>query len=181
MKIEVPKNKAGRLISSGGVILVSSSYKDKNNIVTLAWHMPISRDPALFGVAIAKSHLSYELIKASEEFIINIPGLDLLKEVVFCGKISGRQVDKFKESKLTAEKASKLVKTVQIKECIAHIECYLRDAKDVGDHGLFIGEAIYASAEEGLFDDTWKIDKAKLIFHLGGTLFTTSAEEINIS
>jgi len=181
MKIEIPKSKVSRLINSGGVILVTSAYKDKNNIITLAWHTPISRDPALLGIAVAKSHLSYELIKKSEEFIINIPSLDLLKQVVFCGKISGNKVDKFKESKLTAEKASRLIKTPQIKECIGHIECYLRDIKDIGDHGLFIGEAIYASAEEGLFDETWQIDKTRLIFHLGGTLFTSSAEKINVS
>jgi flavin reductase (DIM6/NTAB) family NADH-FMN oxidoreductase RutF len=181
MKIEVPKSKASRLINPGEVILVTTSYKDKSNIITLAWHMPISREPLLLGIAIAKSHLSYELIKKAEEFIINIPTLGLLKQVVLCGKVSGDKVDKFKESSLTAEKASRLVKIPQIKECVGHIECYLRDIKDVGDHGLFIGEVIYASAEEGLFDEAWQIDKTKLIFHLGGTLFTTNAEKINAS
>lgn len=181
MKIEIPKSKASRLINSGGVILVTSSYKDKNNIITLAWHTPISRDPALLGVAIAKSHLSYELIKKSEEFIINIPSVNILKQAIFCGSVSGNKSDKFKESKLTAEKAARLIKTPIIKECIGHIECYLRDVKDIGDHGLFIGEAIYASAEKGLFDETWQIDKAKLIFHFGGDLFTTNSEKINIT
>jgi flavin reductase (DIM6/NTAB) family NADH-FMN oxidoreductase RutF len=181
MKVEIPKSKASRLTNAGEVILVSSCYKDKNNIITLAWHMPISRDPLLLGIAIAKGHFSYELIKKSEEFIINIPSLDLLKQVIYCGSIHGDKVDKFKEAGLTAQKANRLVKAPQIKECIGHIECYLRDIKDIGDHGLFIGEAIYASAEQGLFDEAWQLDKAKLIFHLGGTIFSTNTEKINIS
>ncbi|NQU18947.1 flavin reductase family protein [bacterium] len=180
MKIEISKGKGNRLINPGGVILVSSCYKDKANIITLAWHMPISKDPALLGIAIAKSHLSYELIKKSEEFIVNIPTVDLLKQVVFCGSISGDKIDKFQEAKLTPEKASRLIKTPCIKECIGHIECRLRDIKDIGDHGLFIGEIISASAEEGLFSDTWQVDKTKLIFHLGGGVFTSSSEKIEV-
>lgn len=178
MKLEIPKNRASRLINPGGVILVSSCYKDKANIITLAWHMPFSNNPPFLGIAIAKSHLSYELIKKSEEFIVNIPNVDLLKQVMYCGSISGEKVDKFKEANLTPEKAHRLIKTPSIKECIGHLECYLRDLKEIGDHGLFIGEVIYASAEEGLFDEVWQVDKAKLLFHLGGKNFTTSEKEI---
>ncbi|MDD5291762.1 MAG: flavin reductase family protein [Candidatus Omnitrophica bacterium] len=181
MKIEVPKSKASRLVNPGEVILVSSAYKDKSNIITLAWHMPISKDPALLGIAVAKSHFSYELIKESEEFIINIPGFDILKEVIFCGSTTGRKADKFKESNLSAAKAERLIKTPVIKECLGHIECSLSDVKDIGDHGLFIGEVIYAAAEKDLFGEAWHIDKAKLIFHFGGALFTTNAEKIDIS
>ncbi|MFC1645950.1 flavin reductase family protein [Candidatus Omnitrophota bacterium] len=178
MKIEVPKSNATRLINPGGVILVSSCYKDKANIITLAWHTPISKNPALVGVAIAKSHFSYDLIKKSGEFIINIPDVNLLKQTIVCGSISGERVDKFKESGLTPEKSDKLIKTPRIKECIGHIECYLRDIKEIGDHGMFIGEIIFASAQEGLFDETWQVDKAKLLFHLGGKFFTSSSQVI---
>ncbi len=180
MKVEIPKDKATRLINFGGLILVSSCYKDKSNIITLAWHTPISKNPALLGIAIAKSHLSYELIKKSEEFIINIPSLDIIKQAVFCGSISGRSVDKFKESGLTSEKADRLITTPRIKECIGHLECYLRDIKEIGDHGLFIGEVIFASAQEDFFNDIWQIDKAKLILHLGGKFFTSSSELMEI-
>jgi flavin reductase (DIM6/NTAB) family NADH-FMN oxidoreductase RutF len=180
MKVEVPKAQATRLINAGGVILVSSCYKDKANIITIAWHTPISKDPGLIGIAIAKSHLSYELIQKSEEFIINVPHADLLKQTIACGSISGSKVDKFKESGLTAEKADKLIKTPRIKECIGHIECYLRDIRDIGDHGLFIGEVISASAQEGLFNETWQVDKVKLLFHLGGKYFTSSSETIKV-
>jgi flavin reductase (DIM6/NTAB) family NADH-FMN oxidoreductase RutF len=180
MKVEVPKPQATRLINPGGVILVSSCYKDKANIITLAWHTPISKDPAIVGIAVAKGHLSYELIQKSEEFIINIPDFNLLQQAVRCGSISGAKVDKFKEAGLTPEKAQRLIKTPRIKECIGHIECYLRDIKEIGDHGLFLGEIIFACAEEGLFDEAWQVDKTKLLFHLGGKSFTSSAQTTKI-
>ncbi len=181
MKIEIPRERSTRLISSGNVILVSSAYKDKTNIITLAWKTPLSHKPPLVGISIAKTHFSNELIEKSEEFIINIPDLSLLDKVVFCGKVSGRDVDKFKEAKLTQLKANNLINTPLISECIGHLECYLRDVREFGDHRFFVGEIIYAQAEEGLFGQTWDVDKAKLIYHLGADFFTSSDRIIDVS
>lgn len=178
MKTSIPLNNASRLINSGEVILVTSAYKDKRNIITLAWVTPLSRAPALVGISIAKAHFSAELIQKSGEFIINVPSLEMLDKVMFCGKHSGRDVDKFSEAKLTAQKAERLVKTPLIDECIGHLECYLRDIKETGDHLLFIGEVIYASAEQGIFSEVWDVDKVKLIYHLGGKIFTSSDKKI---
>lgn len=178
MKIEVAKEKANRLINPGEVILVSSSYKGKDNIITLAWSTPLSHKPALLGVSVAKTHLSAELIRKTGEFIVNIPSIDLLEGVMYCGTHSGRDADKFKETGLTKGKANRLIHTALITECIGHLECYLRDVKEVSDHFFFIGEVIYACAEEGLFKEVWLIDKVKLIFHLGGQFFVSSGEKI---
>lgn len=180
MKIEIPKDKANRIINAGEIILVSCSYKDKTNIITLAWNTPLSHKLPLLGISIARTHLSAELIRKSEEFIVNVPSFDLLKSVVYCGMHSGREVDKFKETQLTPQKANRLVNTPLIKECIGHLECYLRDVKEVGDHFLFIGEVIYACVEEDFFKETWQVDKVKLIFHLGGRFFTTSAKLVEV-
>lgn len=180
MKSEIPKEKANRIINSGQVILVSCAYKDKTNIITLAWNTPLSQKPALLAISVAKTHLSAELIRKSEEFIVNIPSSDLLKSVVYCGTHSGIEVDKFKETGLTAQKANRLIKTPLIKECIGHVECYLKDIKETGDHFLFIGEVIYACAEKDLFIEVWQVDKVKLIFHLGGRFFTNSDKMIEV-
>ena len=180
MKIEVSKERATRFLSSGNVILVTSAFKDKVNIVTLAWKTPLSHNPPLVGVSIAKSHLSCELIEKSEEFVINIPDYKLLDGVLFCGKVSGRDVDKFQKAKLTSAKAKRLIKTPIILECIGNIECYVRDIKEFGDHKFFVGEIIYAQAEEGLFNQNWNVDKTRLIYHLGGPCFTTSDKIIRV-
>ena len=180
MKVEIPKERATRLISSGNVILLSCAYKDKANIITLAWKTPLSHKPPLVGVSIAKTHFSCELVEKSEEFIINIPALSLLKKVVFCGKVSGRDVDKFKEAKLTPLKANRLTKTPLISECIGNLEVALRDIREFGDHKLFVGEIIYAQAEEVLFDQAWNVDKARLIYHLGDNHFTSSEKMVEV-
>jgi flavin reductase (DIM6/NTAB) family NADH-FMN oxidoreductase RutF len=180
MKIEVPKEKSTRLINSGNLILVTSAYKDKTNIVTIAWHSPLCRKPPLVGISVAKSHLSCEFIQKAGEFIINIPDEPLLRKAVFCGSISGREREKFSEAGLTPVKAKHLVKTPVIGECPGHIECYVRDTKEFGDHVLYAGEVIYAEAEERLFQENWDTDKIKLIYHLGGKCFTTSEKLITI-
>lgn len=180
MKTEIPKEKSSRLINSGNVVLVTSAYKDKINIITLAWKTPLCRKPALIGISVAKTHFSCELIEKSGEFIINIPDSGLLEKCVFCGRVSGRDKNKFKETGLTPVKAGRLRMVPVITECIAHIECYVRDIREIHDHKLFIGEIIYAEAEDEFFKDTWDTDKIKLIYHLGGGAFTTSAGMINV-
>ena len=180
MKIEIAPERSTRLLSSGNLIMVSSAYKDKTNIITLAWKTPLSHQPPLVGVSIAGSHFSSELIEKSEEFVVNIPDLGILKKAVYCGSVSGRDVDKFKQTKLTALKGNRLSKTPLIAECIGNLECRLRDIREFGDHKLFVGEVIYAQAEENLFSQTWDVDKVKLIYHLGGSFFTGSDKMIKV-
>lgn len=179
MKKEVFLSKVNRLINSGNVILVTSSYKDKSNIITLAWQTPVSLKPPIIGISVAESHFSSELILKSEEFIINIPDWSLLDKVIYCGRHSGRDVDKFKETNLTKEKANRLIRTPKISECIGSIECILRDYKKIGDHYLFFGEPIYAEADSHLFkEDIWDTSKAELIYHLGGNFFMKPSKSI---
>ena len=181
MKKAIAKEKSSRLINCGMVIMVSSNYKDKNNIVTCAWRMPGSKNPPLLGVALAKSHFSSELIKKNGEFIINIPSWGLLDKVVLCGSFSGRDKDKFKETGLISQKANHLVKTPKIKECIGSIECVLSDIKEIGDHYVFWGEAVCAEAEEEYFvNDMWDTTGVDLIFHLGGRFFFKSSPHTEI-
>ncbi len=180
MKAEITRQRATRLLSSGNVIMVSSAYKDRANIITLAWKTPLSHNPPLIGISIAKTHFSCELIEKSEEFIVNIPELEILDKVVFCGSVSGRQVDKFKETKLNPLKANRLIKTPLIADCIGNLECYVRDVREFGDHKFFVGEIIYAQAEEGMFEQTWDVDKMRLIYHLGGAFFTSSGQMIRV-
>lgn len=176
MKIEINKQKTSRLINCSPVLLVTAGYKDKTNITTCAWSMPLSQNPASLAIALAKKHFSSELIKASSQFIVNIPEWKLLDKVMFCGSKSGREVDKFKETKLTAEKSHSLVKVPKIAECAAALECSLFDIKEISDHYLFFGEVVYAEAEERLFvNDFWDTNKVELIFHLGAKIFFKSS------
>lgn len=178
MKIEIPLEKANRIINSGEVILVTSADDRDRNIITLAWHMPLSHNPPLMAICVTKKRFSYGLIKKSQEFAVNIPTIALLEQVIYCGTHSGGDVDKFKEAKLTPEKANKLKYAPLIKECIGHMECRVNFEKEAGDHVIIAADIVYASAEKGLFDIKWKVSNAKLIYHLGDRFFTTPQNEI---
>jgi len=177
MKIEVPISRANSLVNSGNVILVTSCYKDKSSIITIAWHTPVSIKPAVLGISVGKERFSAELIKKSGEFIVNIPAWNLLEQMLYCGTYSGRDVNKFKETKLTPQKAEKLINTPKIKECIGSLECSVIDTREIGDHIMFFGVVQYADADEELFKDgIWDTKKAELIYHLGGNFFMKSSE-----
>ncbi|UCD15820.1 MAG: flavin reductase family protein [Candidatus Omnitrophota bacterium] len=181
MKVNIPKVEASRLLNCGMVVLVTAAYKDKTTITPCAWQMPLSKKPACLGIALAKAHFSSELIRKSEEFIINIPHWDLLDKVVFCGSHSGRDIDKFAESRLTLIKPLSLSKTPQIGECLGHLECTLLDIKEVGDHYLFLGEVICAQADDNYFvNKCWDTRNGSLIFHLGGRSFFKSSPFVEV-
>jgi flavin reductase (DIM6/NTAB) family NADH-FMN oxidoreductase RutF len=123
------------------VVLITSQYKEKDNIMTVAWHSPLSFNPPLFGIAIGKTRFSHNLIKKSKEFGVNFIDRKLEKAMLICGSISGRGKDKFKEAKLTRKKA-KYISAPLIKEAVAWLECKVVKTIDVGDHTFFVGEVL---------------------------------------
>ncbi|MFH0924807.1 MAG: flavin reductase family protein [bacterium] len=173
MKTPIDLSLATRLINNGPVIMVTSGQKDKKaNIITLAWNMPVSKNPPLVAIALASTHYSTQLIKEYKEFVINIPNEKLLPEVIFCGTKSGRDVDKFAETGLTKERSQR-IETPLIGECIGHLECKVVQENFIGDHSIFYGEVLAASTMKGLFNEMWDIGKeeSRMIHHLGGKMF----------
>jgi len=168
----IPIANANRLINHGPTVLITTRLGEKINIMTAAWQMPVSFKPMLIAVAIGHERFSHKFISENREFVINIPHLEMIKEVLCCGTLSGRDTDKFKVCKLTPVKAQK-VGTPLIKECIGNIECRLYSHHEVGDHTIFVGEVVAASAKEGVFDGYLRVDldKAKTLHHLGGKIF----------
>ncbi len=172
MKIPEKIDLAYRFLTPGCTILVTSSWKEETDILTVSWQTPVSKTPPLLAIAVAKSHHSHKLIDRSSAFVINIPNEYLLSEVFYCGTHSGRDVDKFEETKLTPERGD-TVEVPHIQECVAYVECRVNSAYSVGDHTLFIGEALKAEVTRGIFDKVWKIGEpgTELLMHLGGPHF----------
>ena len=135
------------------VMLVSSSYEGKESIITLAWGGTCCSSPPTVGVAIRKNRFSYDLIANSKEFVVNIPTAKMLEEVELCGTKSGRDIDKWKESKFTKKQGS-VVKTPMIKECPVSLECKLKQIVELGSHDLFLGEVVALH-----LDEEWKQNK----------------------
>ena len=177
-KVKVDLSSAYRLIHPEHVVLVSCMGKrGKTNIITLAWCMPTSRRPPMLAISVAPKRLSHEMIVKTKEFVVNVPTMDIVKETLFCGRRTGRKLDKFKESGLTPLKA-KIVKSPIVKECVAHLECKLSQYVTTGDHTIFVGEILAAYANEGVFDGTYNLKKIKPIYHMGGDEFATLAPKI---
>ncbi len=167
-----------RLMHPRNTILVTCvDTNGKPNIITLAWSMPISMKPAIVGISIAPGRYSHDLIADTKEFAINIPTREIARQTLYCGRVSGRSVDKFKQSGLTAIPAKK-IKPPLIKECVAHLECKVIEQLTLGDHTLFAGEVVTASADKGIFKEFFDIKKADVVYHLGGDDFLFLEKDI---
>lgn len=173
LKEDVPLNLALRLLHPRPTVLVSCLLDGKPNIITVAWSTPLSHDPPLLGVSIGLERYSHEVIDKSGEFVVNVPTVELIEQTIFCGEKSGREVDKFKEAKLTPIPSLK-VKAPSILECVAHLECKVAQRIRVGDHTLFVGEVLAARVNRGIFKRVFDPEKVQLIMHLGGREFTTN-------
>lgn len=148
------------------------------NIIPLAWNLIISRNPPIVGISVSPLRFSHNLIKDQGEFTINIPTSEILKKLMYCGQISGKKVNKFKETGLTSLDGIN-VKCPRIKECICHIECKLIDSKVYGDHTLFIGKVVTCLGNEDFLKNN-RIDvrKVEIPYHLTGRNFTFNQKKI---
>ncbi len=161
-----------RLIEQGSIVLVSSQYHGQSDVMAAAWITPVSHRPPLLAVAVSPTDYTHYLIGKSQEFVVNVPGRPLVDQVMLCGTLSGRDVDKFVRATLTAVDGRR-VTVPWVDECLGHLECGLVQAYEVGDHTLYIGEVIGAWADEDAFDDFWKLENEELspLQHLGARHF----------
>jgi flavin reductase (DIM6/NTAB) family NADH-FMN oxidoreductase RutF len=170
-KIEVNYTYAYRLLHPMHTVLISCVGKaGKPNITTVAWAMPTSNEPPLVAISLSPKRHSHTLIEETQEFIINIPTLELLQSTFACGNFSGRSFDKFKKAGLTPIPAKK-VKAPAIRECIAHIECSVDSSVTTGDHTIFVGKVLQAYANPGVFTEKYVLESAKMLYHAGGNNF----------
>lgn len=125
------------------------------NIIAVSFCMPVSRIPPLIACAIGKRAYSCSLIETTGEFVVNVPTEKLEKVVYYCGYHSGKDTDKFKETGLHPV-PGRTVKVPIIDECIAHMECSVRDIFMTGDKKLLVGEVVEAYANEEVAKHTKK-------------------------
>jgi flavin reductase (DIM6/NTAB) family NADH-FMN oxidoreductase RutF len=163
------------------VVLVSCQDEGaKPNIITLAWVGVANSDPPMISVAIRQERHSYGIIKRTGEFVVNFPTTEILKEMDFCGVVSGSKVDKFSATKLTPMTAEK-VKAPLIKECPVNLECRVKQIIPLGSHDLFLGEVAAAHMDTEVQDEKGRIDldKAKLFaFCAGAPAYWSLGERI---
>jgi flavin reductase (DIM6/NTAB) family NADH-FMN oxidoreductase RutF len=142
-KKNLPLAEVRRHLEPGPIVLITSSWKQHRNIMTMGWHTVMEFTPSLVGCVIASGNHSFELIRQSGECVINIPTADLIDEIVGIGNCSGTEGDKFERFGLTAAKAEKVTAPL-IPECFANLECRLFDKKMLAKYNYFIFEVVKA-------------------------------------
>jgi flavin reductase (DIM6/NTAB) family NADH-FMN oxidoreductase RutF len=136
---------------------------EKNNLIAIDWHTPLSFDPLMYAISVGKNRYSLDLIRNSKVFAVNFLPYTLKDAVIFCGRNSGRNINKFNETRLNEISCDK-IECVRIKEALAHIECEVVEEIDVGDHILFIARIVFSKEH----------DIGKRIFHTDENNFTTT-------
>ncbi|MGB9599449.1 MAG: flavin reductase family protein [Myxococcota bacterium] len=170
MKRKVNSRHSYKLLHPKIVALITSrSKKGRENVMSCAWMTPVSVNPPLVLVSIAREWYTSELINESKEFVINIPDFSMIKEVMLAGTLSGRRIDKLMKMGLKVSKA-KMVKSPVVDKCIAHIECKLVKKVEAGESYIFIGKVLAAYADENYFDRQWK-SRANIPLHLADDKF----------
>ena len=143
---------------------------EKPNIITVAWTGIINTIPPKTYISVRPRRHSYNMIKESGEFVVNLTTDKLVKQTDYCGVKSGRDVDKFKETKLTRGKASELQYAPTIEESPVNIECKLERIEELGSHHMFVAKVLAVHADEKYMDEKGKFDlsKADLIVYSHG-------------
>lgn len=150
-------------------VMVSCGTMEKSNIITVAWTGILNTNLAMVYISIRPIRYSYNLIKESGEFVINLTNKQLAYATDWCGVRSGEKFDKFKEMKLHKEKAQ-FVKAPLIKESPVSIECKVKDIIKLGSHDMFVAEVLSIDADEKYIDEkgAFDISKCDLIAYANG-------------
>lgn len=154
------------------VMVTSRNSEGKDNVFTVAWTGTVCTKPPMLSISIRPERLSYEYIKESMEFTVNLSTRRLTRETDFCGVRSGRVVDKIVEMKFTM-KEGKEVSSPYIEECPVNIECRVKSIIPLGTHDLFLAEVLCSHIDEKLIDENGKIhfEWANLITYSHGEYF----------
>lgn len=160
----------GNMVYPIPAVMVSCGDNEDNyNIITIAWTGTICTDPAMTYISVKPSRHSYEIIKNTGEFVINLPTESLAKATDFCGVRSGRDYDKFKEMNLTPVTGTQ-VKAPLIAESPVNIECKVEQIIELGSHHMFTAKVLAVNVDEAYIDEKNKfhLDWAKPICYSHG-------------
>ena len=165
--------KSGTFIYPLPAVMVSCGTMEESNIITVAWTGIINTDPAMCYISVRPTRHSYEMIKKTGEFVINLTTKDLAYATDWCGVKTGAKVDKFKEMKLTKEKAN-FVNCPMIKESPVSVECKVKEIRELGSHHMFVAEILGINADEKYINENgaFDISKCDLIAYSNGNYYS---------
>jgi flavin reductase (DIM6/NTAB) family NADH-FMN oxidoreductase RutF len=154
------------MVSTGGI-------PEEYNIITIAWVGTICSDPPLCYISVRPGRHSYEILKKTGEFVINLTTSNLAFATDWCGVRSGRDYNKFAEMHLTPAKATR-VKAPVIAESPLNIECRIIEIRPLGSHDMFIAEVLNVKADKSLINSrtgAFALEKANMLAYSHGNYF----------
>lgn len=167
--------KPGNMIYPLPAVMVSCADREgHSNIITVAWTGTVCTNPPMAYISVRPERYSYQMIRETGEFVINLTTKELAYATDFCGVRSGRDVDKFAEMKLTKEKASK-VNAPMIGESPVNIECKVTEVKELGSHHMFLAEVVAVHVDDAYLNEKQKFElgKAEPLIYSHGEYYNT--------
>lgn len=167
------KWKPGNMVYPLPAVLVSCGDKKGNiNVMTAAWTGTICSDPPMVYVSVRKERHSHHMIQETREYVINLTTEKLAWTADFCGVRSGRDLDKFKEMKLTPVQGE-LQYAPMIEESPVSIECRVTNVMELGSHDMFMAEVTAVYADEQYMDEkgTFHLEKAAPMVYSHGQYY----------
>lgn len=172
IKKSFPLSKVYGLLEPGPVVMVTTAWLERQNIMTMSWHTMLEFEPPLIGCVISNRDFTFSILEASKECVIAIPTVELASQVVRAGNTSGRNIDKFSILKLTSIPATR-VKAPLIAECYANLECKVTDTSMVSKYNFFVLEVVRAWINPEIKDP-------RTIHHRGKGVFMVSGRTIKL-
>ena len=169
--------KGSAMLNPVPVVLITSKNKEgKINVFTVGWIGMACTKPPMITVAIRPERLSYDYIKESGDFVVNLPNSRMVREVDYCGVRSGKQIDKIREMNFTIENGKDVIAPL-ISECSIALECKVKSITPLGTHDLFLAEIVNTHVDNNLIDVNGKIhfEKADLITYSHGEYFSVNS------
>lgn len=165
--------RGGNMLYPVPAVMVSCKRPgERPNIITVAWAGTVCSSPAMLSISVRKERYSYDILKETGEFVVNLVNKELTFATDYCGVKSGRDVDKFKEMGLTVQE-SQHVSTPGIAESPVNLECRVTQVIPLGSHDLFLAEILGVTIEERYLDEkgTFHLNDAGLVAYSHGTYF----------
>ena len=152
--------KPGTLLNPVPVVMVTSKDGKKENIFTVAWTGTICSDPAMTYISVRKERYSYDIIKNSGKFCINLVNEELAYATDYCGVKSGKNENKFDVMHLETEKATNFDCPI-LKKSPVVLECEVTEIKELGSHDMFIAKILSVDIDDKYMDENGRFDMQK--------------------
>ena len=150
-KKRFPLSKVYGLLEPGPVLLLTTAHRQACNVMPVSWYSMLEFEPPRLACVVSAANHSEKLLRASRECVLNIPTVELARQVVGCGNCSGAQVDKFSRFGL-ARSPGRQVSAPLLDDCFASLECRLIDTRLARRYGQFVLEVVAAWVDTAVTD-----------------------------